>query len=155
MEQDGYAFYYQSAQNLHDPAARRMLFSLAKDEMRHEEILNTYRAGKTMTVEASNLPDIKNVFEQLVREERSFISENDDLTAILCKGIEAEQRSVALYRDMAQQAPSRQARQLWEKLQTEETRHEKLLALTLEYLNHPHIVLETAEFLFYDHDAAP
>ena len=155
MEQDGYAFYQQSAQNLHDPAARRMLLSLAQDEKRHEKIIENYRAGKIMMINAQNLADVKNVFEQLAREKRGFINENDNLADVLRMGIQAEQKSVALYRDLAQQAPSDQARQLWEKLQTEETHHEKLLSMTLEYLDNPNIVLETAEFLFYDHDMAP
>jgi len=40
-------------------------------------------------------------------------------------------------------------------LQSEELKHEKLVQMTLEYIDQPATVLETGEFLWYGHDQTP
>ena len=155
MEQDGFALYSTAAQSLRDKAAQRMLMNLAEDEKRHEQIIRNFQAGQTRMIEGHSFASIKNVFEELVADGRTFINDDDRLTQVLHKAVAVEIRSVALYGDLAQKAANPHAQELWRKLQSEETRHEKLLRLTLEYIDKPNLVLENAEFLFYDHDVAP
>ena len=153
-ERDGHQFYTQAAQAVTDPAARRMLLSLAHDEQRHQQILENYRTGQICMIRNGTFAGIRTVFEELIDNDRTFINENDSLSAVLAQAIEMERQSVNLYRKMGDEAPNRDTRNLWHALQAEEKKHQRLLELTQEYIDKPNIILETSEFLFYGHNAA-
>lgn len=153
MEQDGRRFYTAAAGRVSDAAAQRMLRSLAADEARHEAILQGIRAGKPEMVTGTNFADIRTVFEELRQEKRPIQAETT-LDEALAEGIEAERRSIELYREMAGNAANETERNLLHRLQLEEEKHENLLNVTREYLAEPHLVLETSEFLFYDYDGS-
>lgn len=152
MEQDGYRFYSEEAGKLKDQAAARMLRSLAEDEKRHEEIIRGLKAGRTYYVASATFAGIRNIFEDLRDRRQSFFNENDSLAQVLAKGAEMETRSVSLYRAQAQQARTEAEKNVWRALQAEEEKHEKLLKMTLEFIEEPALILENSEFLFYGND---
>ncbi len=152
MERNGYEFYLQSAKKQNDPAARRMLEILADDEKRHEEILYGIQVGRPQMIESQKFAGIKNIFQKLAKTKKPFINEKDCLSEVLRKGVDLEARSVELYRKNAAQAPGAPEKEIWQKLQLEEEKHQKLLELTLEFVDDPEVILENAEFLFYGHD---
>ena len=154
MERDGYEWYSRSAQSVQDVAARKMLESLADDEKRHEQIVTQLKANRTEPLPGQPLAGVRNVFQGLVDVGRGFFNENDELAAVLKKGIEIENKSVLLYRDLAGQAPDPNHQRVCQSLMAEEKRHEKILSLALEYIDKPEMVLENAEFLFYGYDEA-
>ena len=152
MERDGYEWYSRSARSVQDVAARRMLESLADDEKRHEQIVTQLKADRLDVLEGQPLAGVRNVFQGLVDVGRGFDDENDELSSVLKKGIEIENKSVVLYRDLAGRATDRNRQRVWQSLMAEEQRHEQLLTLALEYIDKPEMVLENAEFLFYGYD---
>jgi len=152
MERDGYEFYLRSAQKQKDEAARRMLEILADDEKRHEEILKGMQQGKARMIASKKFAGIKNVFQKLAAAKQPFINENGCLSGVLRQGVEIEARSVELYRKNAAQTADAAEKEIWQKLQAEEEKHQKLLELTLEYVDNPQTILENAEFLFYGYD---
>jgi len=152
MERDGYQFYMDSSEKVRDPAARGMMISLAKDEQRHESIIQSFKDGCPHMRRSSEFASIRNVFETLVREGIAVFQDSDTLKSILKKGINLENQSVELYGKLANESQNPAEKKIWGQLQREEQKHEKLLSLTMENLEAPHLVLETSEFLFYDYD---
>ncbi len=155
MERRGYDFYIKSAATLKDKAARRMLSELAEDEKGHERLLQDAKRGEKVSVETNLTQGVKDVFQELAAGNKTFIGDEDNLSNILRKGVEMEDRSVELYHGFLEKADSPDEKRLWKDLQTIEEKHLELLSLTLEYIDQPNIVLENAEFLFYDHEEAP
>ncbi len=155
MERDGYRFYMDSSEQVRDPAARSMMLSLAKDEQRHESIIQSFKDGCPAMRKGKEFASIRNVFEALVREGDPVFQDTETLKSVLKKGIELERQSEVLYGNLAEQSVSPANKKIWHQLQKEEQKHEKLLALTLEHIEAPRLVLETSEFLFYDYDPAP
>jgi len=155
MERDGFEFYSSSAGRVKDSAARRMLTSLANDEKRHEEVLAGIKVEQPKMITGRDFAGIRNVFVELVDSHRGFLNEEEDLSGTLKKGIEVERKSIGLYRELAEQTDKPAEKDIYRKLQGEEEKHERLLALMLEYIDEPAVVLENAEFLFYGHDEAP
>ncbi len=155
MEKDGLEFFTQAAESVSDQAARNMLLSLANDEKRHIQIIIDLKEGRLSQVKGQVLAGVKNVFQQLADDNISFIDKDASLTRVLEGGLSLERKSIGLYHQLAQETSDPQQKKVWQTLEGEEKKHEKLLSLTLEYLDKPNIVLENAEFLFYDHNDAP
>ena len=155
MERDGFEFFSSSARTLKDAAAAKMIESLANDEKRHEAILLGIKASQAHMITGKDFAGIKNVFVELAESGRGFFNEDEDLSAVLKKGIETERKAVEMYRKLAEQADKPAEKGIYQKLQLEEEKHEKLLTLTLEYVDKPENVLEDAEFLFHGHEDAP
>jgi rubrerythrin len=155
MEQDGQRFYREAVRTVRDEAAQRMLNSLADDEQRHETIVRSMKGDRPVIVDSDAFAGIKNVFQKLVEEGRAFFNEDDNLSEVLTKATLMEQKSVRMYGDLARAARLGAEKEIWQRLQREEQRHEQLLSVTLEYIDEPATVLENVEFSFYGRDKAP
>lgn len=153
MERDGYNFYMASAEETSDPAAQRMLRELANDEKDHEEYLNEMKAGNFVTVRTTISDGVRNVFEQLSAQ-KGTINGGVDLRTILETGAEAERKSVDLYQDFANKTDNPDEKKFWSHLVTIEQKHEKLLNMTIEFMDQPANILEDAEFLFNEDERA-
>jgi len=152
MERDGYEFYAQAADSIQDRAAQNMLQELARDEKLHEKYIQQMKAGTQADIVTNVARGVKNVFEQLIATDSQFIDEDGSFTDILRRGIEIEHMSVKLYDGFAQKSSNPAEKEFWKKLLTVEEKHEKLLKITLEYIDKPNVILESGEFLFYDYD---
>jgi rubrerythrin len=155
MEKDSYSFYLEAAESLQDTAAQRIMRELAQDEKDHEKALQDMKNGIQTDLETSIARGVKSIFEQMIETESNFLDEDGSITDVLHRGAEIEHMSVELYHGFAEKDQSPHEREFWKKLQKIEEKHEKLLRLTLEYIDKPNIVLENAEFLFYDYNKAP
>jgi rubrerythrin len=155
MERDGLKFFTEAAQAVQDSAAKKMLQSLAKDEERHEQILLDLKEGKMGQVQGETLEGVQTIFQDLVDAGNTLFKEEDSLSEVLKKGAELERRAIGVYRQLSESTDNPEVQKVWETLKREEKRHEKLLRLTLEYVDQPEVVLENAEFLFHGHEEAP
>jgi len=155
MEKDSYGFYLEAAESLQDVAARQIMRELAQDEKDHEKALQDMKNGIQTDLEISIARGVKSIFEQMIEAESNFLDEDGGITEVLRRGTEIEHMSVELYHGFAEKDQPLHEREFWKKLQKIEEKHEKLLRLTLEYIDKPNIVLENAEFLFYDYNKAP
>jgi rubrerythrin len=155
MERDGYEFYTQAAASLKDKAAQTMLLSLAKDEQKHEQIIRDMEAGHPALFRASDFTDVKNVFKLLAESDGPVFKDANDLTRVLKKGIQIEKKSVELYESLAEQASDPDSEEIFTRLAEEEGKHQQILEVTLDNLYTPRIILENAEFLFYNHENLP
>ncbi|MBN2377215.1 MAG: ferritin family protein [Sedimentisphaerales bacterium] len=148
IEQDGMEFFSDAADNAHNPAAKKMLLSLADDEKRHLQVIQDLKNGKTDLIKDQSLAGVKNVFESLSQSDTTLFQDDDNLKAVLEKARNLETESVKLYTKLAHDATDPALKEIWLVLCKEEQKHEKLLNLTLEFVGQPAIVLENAEFLF-------
>ena len=155
MEKDSYGFYLEAAESLQDTAAQRIMRELAQDEKDHEKALQDMKNGIQTDLEISIARGVKSIFEQMIEAESNFLDEDGGITEVLRRGAEIEHMGVELYHGFAEKDQPPHEREFWKKLQKIEEKHEKLLRLTLEYIDKPNIVLENAEFLFYDYNKAP
>ena len=155
MERDGLKFFTEAAQAVQDSAAKKMLQSLAKDEERHEQILLDLKEGKMGQVQGETLEGVKTIFQDLVDTGDTLFKKEDSLSEVLKKGAELERRAIGVYRKLIESTDNPEVQKVWETLKREEKRHEKLLRLTLEYVDQPEIVLENAEFLFHGYEETP
>ncbi|MCK5269989.1 MAG: ferritin family protein [Sedimentisphaerales bacterium] len=155
MEKDSYSFYLEAAESLQDTAAQRIMREVAQDERDHEKALQDMKNGIQADLEISIARGVKSIFEQMIEIESNFLDEDGSITDVLRRGAEIERMSVELYHGFAEKDQPSHEREFWKKLQKIEEKHEKLLRLTLEYIDKPNIVLENAEFLFYDYNKAP
>ena len=155
MERDGYEFYVASAKRMKNEAAKRILESLAQDEKRHEEVILQIKEGRPKMIVSGDFARIKNVFAELVEQNGTLFDEGDDLSSVLKKGAGMEKKSAELYGEFAARATDPDEKEVWECLEVEEQTHERLLTMTCEYVDHPDVVLEDAEMLWYGHDEAP
>jgi rubrerythrin len=155
MEKDGYEFYTQAANSLKDKAAQSMLLSLAKDEQKHEQIIRNLQAGNPAVFHANDFSEVKNVFKLLAGSSASLFQETDDLTRVLKKAVQIEKKSVELYDYLADQTLDPASEDIFSRLAQEEKMHQQILETVLENIDTPRIILENAEFLFYDHEESP
>ena len=151
MERQGCDYYTKAARKAGNPAARQMLLSLADDEKKHEKIITELMDGKIAKIKALPLKGVKNVFQQLVEQNKNFAAE-DDLIKVCKEAAEVEKKSAEMYQQLADQTDNHQQKKLWLALKKEEEKHLRLLTLTFEYVDQPNRVLENAEFLFYGHE---
>lgn len=152
MEKDSYGFYLEAAESLQDAAARQIMQELAQDEKDHEKALQDMKNGIQTNLEISIAGGIKSIFKQMIETENNFRDEDGSISDVLRRGAEIEHMSVELYHGFTEKDQPPHEREFWKKLQKIEEKHEKLLRLTLEYIDKPNIVLENAEFLFYDYN---
>ncbi len=154
-EQDARSFYLDSAKTVQDQAAARMLSLLAEDEKRHELMLTNMKASKVAYVPGDAFAQIRNIYAELRDAPRPLMNKNDHLADILKKAVTIEHEGAKLYAKMAGQTDDPAIASVLERLEKEELKHEKLVQLTLEYVDEPATVLENAEFLWYGHDDMP
>ncbi len=155
MEEDGLEYFSAAADTTRNAAAKRMMLSLANDEKRHIRILQDLKEGRTEQIKDLPLAGVKNVFEKLIQSNTTLFQGDDNLKAVLEKARDLETEAVKLYAKLALEATDPSVKDVWLALCKEEKKHEKLLDLVLEYVDHPAHVLENAEFLFYEYDQAP
>ncbi len=151
MERQGCDYYSKAAENATNPAARQMLLSLAADEKKHEQIILELMDSKIAKIETLPLKGVKNVFQQLIEQNQTFAAESD-LIEVCKEAADLEKKSAEMYQQLADQSENTQTKNIWLTIKKEEEKHLRLLTLTFEYADEPNMVLEDADFLFYEHE---
>jgi rubrerythrin len=139
MEQDGQAFYRQSADQTADPRGRRMFLDLAEAEALHEQII---RKQIDSLVESGQFADDERVdkvscdlslslFPQGEARHKAMDRRAGEMDA-LWFAMQKENESYDLYRQGAQQATDPLARSLYQHLMAAEREHFEMLMANYE-----------------------
>jgi rubrerythrin len=144
MEQDGEKLYRQLASQAADPGIRRILTSLADDEVKHYNIVKGMRDSVSVDMPPSKvLAQARNVFEQMQGKEINLEGTQIDLYH-QARSIELKSRD--FYLEKAEQVSDPSQKQLLLKIADEEKRHYFLLDHMLEFISRPLHWIEDAEF---------
>ena len=100
--------------------------------------------------ESSLLAEVKNVFQAMKEKSERFVSEKDNLTEVLRKGMQLEDRSIDFYREREKESEARGEKDIFALLVKQEQRHYALLSSLIEYYDRPSNWLENAEFVHLD-----
>lgn len=138
LERDGRKFYLDAAAKTSNPLARKMLESLAEDEVRHIEWMEQLTPGEKSAEEVN-----KNLYRRLSHifanapeaVQRTAEVAEDDMQAIRL-GIEMEVKSRDAYLKWAEESETEEVRSLCSVLAEAERYHRELLGNTIEYLEH-------------------
>lgn len=145
MERDGQAYYIELAGQTTNKGMKRILEMLADDEVRHREVLEAMKVGRSDLVETTILSDAKNVFAS-IRESGEEFDFGATLTDLYRKARDIEKKSREFYLEHADRMEGEHEKELFMKLVEEEKRHYYLLDNIIEFLIQPERWLENAEF---------
>ena len=149
MEEDGRAFYLESAEKMSDPAFKQILTQLADDELKHYNIFKALRDGQKAEYKEAEktqiLSTVKNVFEQLKAEnkEMTFAPE---VKTVWEEAQEIEKKSEDFYREKAGEVGDDNQANILNKIADEEHRHWVTMQNVIQFLDRPNSWLENAEW---------
>lgn len=152
LERDGHAFYLAAAEQTDSKAGKDMFLSLARDELKHLEVLdNAYRSWVTDGVWPSNEALVQEaarrwpVFPPPAQVAKVVEVRANELDA-LRQGIAAEEASIALYRKGLQSTSIPEAQELYRFLVEQEEGHRTILQGEYDYLTHTGFWFDLREF---------
>jgi rubrerythrin len=132
-------FYLEAARRTVHPTGKLMFERLAKEEGRHEQLLEGWANEGVCPVDA----DVPNVDVDLVKKGRAKLAkevkaETTDLEAIEMAR-EMERKAIAFYLDAAGKAQDAGSKDLLMRLKAEEDKHLALLTDLAGYLENPEV----------------
>ena len=149
MEEDGRAFYLESADKADHPALKRVLIELAEDELKHYNIFKALRDGQTAEYKEAEkttiLSTVKNVFESLKAEKKEF-SFRAEAKNVWAEAREIEKKSEDFYREKAEQTEDDSQKHILNRIADEEHKHWVTIENVIRFLDRPHQWLEDAEW---------
>lgn len=138
MERNGAAFYRAAAENVSDdPAAQKLLLSLAEMEDDHEKTFADLRKALSAADQAQTVfdPDGESVlYLRALADTRVFFEKSVDTSSmkeILKSAIEAEKDSIVFYLGMKEAVPEKFGKQRLDAIIKEEMGHIRLLSKEL------------------------
>jgi rubrerythrin len=136
MESEAVKFYTEAAGKVNSPAGKKMLLTIAEDEKRHLEMLNSLLKGMNFSIKDANpVKTVKTVFEQMKDEMIGRIqATNDDLEAFKV-AMDMEKEGVQFYKKASTDAPTDKEKALFDKLVFEEEQHYKMFSNTYSFLS--------------------
>jgi len=136
MELDGIAFYTEGAIKAANPQGRRLFESLASDEERHLEVVESIAKGAGVDVSEMPRPNegirtaFTNAWEEIGEEGAASADEKRAIEI----GLGMEEKSYKLYHESAGTATDKELAAIFTRLAEEEDQHYVILKNTLEYL---------------------
>ena len=150
MELDGKKYYLEQADKLQDLHAQTILRFLADEEQKHYDFIKNYKEGSRDLPESHLVRDVKNVFEQMIANNQTFVTEKSTMFDVLNKGLEMEDKSIEFYNERAAESNTPDDRDIFIFLKKQEEKHYSLLSSLIEFYEQPHHWLENAEFTHLD-----
>lgn len=157
MELDGEQYYRDLAAGVRSNDLRIVLESLAEDEQRHYEIIQSIQQRISYNIEANPLlGKIHNTFvidkhKGFSGDKKLFFAElRDEQINAYQAALIKENESVDLYRKLKEGAKTQEEKIICEKLMSEEEKHVEVMETIIEMLNHVHDWVEAAEFNHQD-----
>ncbi len=144
LESDGYTFYQAALEQVTSPAARRMFYTLARDEKLHREMFEHVRdtmlaRGEWLSlaeiqalVPRRELPDIFPAVDSSTEGEPLTLP--DDRLSVLRQAIRFEEESVALYTRLKEQTTDPDGKAMYTYLIDQEETHRTILQGEYDYL---------------------
>ena len=145
MERDGQDFYHELASKTAHPGIKKILTMLAEDERKHQEAIEKARTTSCIMPETGVLDNAKNVFRQM-QDFGGQLDLSGDEEALYRQAMELENKSIAFYRDKADQVGTPEQKALFLKLVEEEKKHFFLLDNLVNFVAAPKTWLSDAEF---------
>jgi rubrerythrin len=138
-ERASHDFYLHAASRTRHPMGKKMFERLAKDETRHEQLIQNW-ANEGVCPVATELPPLDPAF---IKKGKAVIEEavsaaSDDMDAIRL-GQEMERKSIMFYQDAANRSVDGESRALFIRLWEEEDKHLAMLADLYDYLVNPEL----------------
>lgn len=149
MEQDGQDFYHELASKSTHTGIKNILNMLADDERKHQKAIEKAQTSRWDMPETTVLDNAKNVFRQMQDFGGQFDLSGDE-ESLYRQAMKLEDKSIAFYRDKADQVSTPEQKALFLKLVEEEKKHFFLLENLVNFVGAPKTWLEDAEFTRLD-----
>ncbi len=145
MEVDAGQYYHQQAFKNQGHPLENAFIVLAREELKHEEIITKLLAGSPPTVDESEVADSDRLFANLddFKVEAGFIA---DQLEVYRSAMVMEQKMIDFYRDLAQELTEPKSQRLLSFLIKQEQRHLLLFETLENLLQRPTDWVESAEF---------
>lgn len=149
MEEDGRAYYLENAEKMTIPGLKKVLLEMADDELKHYAIFKAMRnqeqAEYVESEKTTIIHTVKNVFEQLKKENKSIGDESDTIK-IWEVAREVEKKAEEFYREKANEIDDNRSKEILTKIADEEHRHWATIDNVMQFLEAPKQWLEDAEW---------
>jgi len=136
MEEKGYKYYSENAKNTENEISRRVLESLAEQELDHRKRFKELSAKSkefSSELEAEDFEEkIKEFFTAAGKEEKKSWKEEEK--EVYEKALEMEKKTYRLYSDMLDQTDDKNEKKLLKAIMNEENQHEESIQNILYYL---------------------
>ncbi|MFW5976862.1 MAG: ferritin family protein [Bacillota bacterium] len=136
MEEKGYNFYTQSLEKTDNKFSRKVLKSLAEQELKHKKRFQEIAEGKgisTAGIGEKNIEkDLKGIFEQASEEEKNQWKNEE--TEVYEKALDMEKKTYNFYKNLVKETDKEKEKEFLEKLMQEESQHEESIQNILYYL---------------------
>jgi len=140
-------YYTNGAELVTDPSGKRILELLAKEEVRHAQVLAKIKEKDHGELGSSSLiSEVKGLIEGAVKEEKDAISSDASLRDVLHKAMEIEQATKKFYEEKGSATGDPKEKDLFGILAKQELGHYLLVGSLVEYFDRPAEWVESAEF---------
>jgi rubrerythrin len=142
MELDGKAFYEKSAQNTPQPELKKILLTLAEEELKHFQFFKRLKDGEFAAAEKelqapSKTPmTTKTLFKQMA-DEGKYKSFDAQAKAVWTEALRIEEKVEKIYRDQAAAETDPVRKRLLTTLADEEKSHVYLVDNMLSFMSDP------------------
>ena len=151
MEKDSENYYSELANKTDDAGLQNILKMLAKDEVKHYNIIEKMMKtdASAELAETNILKNTKNIFIKIKGKNIVF---NFDLAQVdfYRKAQEIEEKSYKFYLEMSDKVEIKSQKKIFLKLAEEEKKHMFLLENLIEFVSRPETWIENAEFNHLD-----
>lgn len=135
METDAVAYYTSAAELTSHPVGKRMFLSIAEDEKRHIEYLNTVLSNLELKAAPVNpMEKINTIFSELKDQLGEHIKATTDETGVLKVAMKMEQEGFEFYKRLSTEHPDEKYRKLFSVLMLEEQKHFEVFSNTYSFL---------------------
>lgn len=145
MEVDAGQYYHQQAFKNQGHPLENAFIVLAKEELKHEEIINKLLAGSPPAIDENEVADSEHLFTDLgdFKVEAGYLA---DQLEVYRSAMVMEQKMIDLYQDLAKDSNEPKAQRLLSFLIKQEQRHLTLFETLENLLQRPADWVEAAEF---------
>ncbi len=146
MEADGAQYYAKQAETNKGNSLYTVCTLLAKEELRHEQILKNKAESLSYSLDESTIKDeVKTLFDEMddFKNELKKIPSQLDFYRF---ALENEQKSIDLYTEFAHNAANDEEKKLFEYLVEQEKEHYAIVDEFVKILTHAEQWVESAEF---------
>ncbi len=145
MEVDAGQYYHQQAFKNQGTPLENAFILLAKEELKHEEILNKLMAGSPPAIDESEVADAGRLFASLgdFKVEAGYLA---DQLEVYRTAMAMEQKMVELYQGMEKETAEPKAQRILSFLVKQEQRHFTLFETLEKLVQRPTDWVEAAEF---------
>lgn len=146
MEVDGEKYYREQAKNNEDNSLKTVFLKLANDERKHANFLRGEATESLDDLEENDsFKEYKNIFQGLDNYKNEIKTVPTQLD-VYRMALKREEESIELYKDMLEEANTKDEERLFKLLIKEESNHYRIIEDIVHHLNRAEEWVEDAEF---------